>query len=108
MTKEMQNLITENENNEKFKYMMLDRMKSDCNYFLGFGNRSERSLWSGNATDHIEDMKALYNSFPDNKKPEWLTLDQIKEFENLMISNKCEKKTPCCGCCYMDFCTASK
>lgn len=88
MTKEMQDLINENENNEKFKYMMLDRMKSDCIYFLSFGNRSQSSLWSGNAMDHIEDMKALYNSFPDDKKPEWLTLDQIKEFENLMIYNK--------------------
>lgn len=108
MTKEMRNIINENKGNEKFKYMMLDRMKSDCNYFLGFGNRSEKNLWSGNAADHIEDMKELYNSFTDDKKPEWLTLDQIREFENLMIHNKCEKKTPCCGCRYMDFCTASK
>ncbi len=84
MTKEMKNII-ETEKDEKFKYMMLDRMKSDCNYFLSFDKQSEKCLWSGNAKDHIEDMKALYNSFPDDKKPEWITLEQIQEFQHLMI-----------------------
>ena len=108
MTKEMQNLINENENNERFKYMLLDRMKSDCEYFLCFGNQLNKYLWSGDPKDHIEDMRALYNSFPEDKKPEWLTPGQIQEYENLMIFNKCEKQAPCCGCHYMDFCTASK
>lgn len=108
MTKEIQNIIKDGKNDDKYKYMLLDRMKSDCEYFLGFGNRLDKYLWSGNAKNHIEDMRALYNSFSDDKKPEWLTLDQIQEYENLMIFRKCEKQTPCCGCRYMDFCTASK
>lgn len=95
MTKGMEDII-KNGHDEKFRYMMLGRMQADCNYFLGFGNRSEKRLWSGNVRDHIEDMKALYNSFPDNKKPEWLTLNQILEFENLMKVNKCENETLCC------------
>lgn len=86
MTNEMKNII-ENLHDEKFKYMMLSRMKHDCNYFLGYGNRSENVLWSGTVKDHIEDMEALYNSFPDKKKPEWLTFEKIQEYKNLMLSN---------------------
>jgi hypothetical protein len=30
---------------EKFRYMLLDRMKMDCLYFLGNGNRCKKYLW---------------------------------------------------------------
>lgn len=32
-------------------------------------------------------MKKLYNSFPEDRKPEWLTFEQILEYEKLMTSN---------------------
>ncbi len=32
-------------------------------------------------------MKELYNSFPDNEKPEWLTYEQILQYERLMINS---------------------
>ena len=68
----------------RFKYMMLDRLRSDCNYFLGYGNRSDNSLWAKDRFLHIELMKAIHNSFSDREKPEWLTYGQILEFEKQM------------------------
>lgn len=32
----------------KYKYMLLGRMQSDCEYYLGFGNRNQSRLWAGN------------------------------------------------------------
>lgn len=72
---------------EKFRYMLLDRMRQDCKYFLGYGNRHEKYLWAGNVKDQIETMKVIWNSFPDDKKPVWLTMEEIKEFEKLIKKN---------------------
>ena len=30
----------------KFRYMMLSRMKQDCDYYLGNGGRSTNHLWA--------------------------------------------------------------
>ena len=85
-----------NENVEWFKsqalksrYMLLARLQSDCDYFLGYGNRSEKYLWGGTVEDHIAYMKAFWNSFeekPDaiDGKPEWLTKDKITQYEEAM------------------------
>ncbi|MFQ9889361.1 MAG: LPD11 domain-containing protein [Streptococcus sp.] len=35
----------------------------------------------------IEYMVALYNSFDEDSKPQWLTLDEIYEFKELMCDN---------------------
>ena len=32
----------------QLRYQMLDRMKQDCEYFLGHGNRVTKYLWAGN------------------------------------------------------------
>ena len=69
---------------EKFRYMMLDRLQSDCDYYLGYGNRSEKQLWTGNVDEQIKQMKLLWNSFPEDKKPEWLTMEQILNYEKEM------------------------
>lgn len=70
---------------EKFNYQLLDRLKSDCKYYLGYGNLNKKHLWAGNEKEQIEKMKKLYNSFSDDKKPEWLTYEQILQYEKLMI-----------------------
>ena len=49
--------IRENGWEEPFRYMLLDRLRQDCLYFLGFGNRCERCLWAGNIRDQIGYMK---------------------------------------------------
>ena len=78
-------LIADREPTDSFKYMLLDRMKQDCNYFLGNGNRNPKDLWSDSPEEHIANMEALWNSFPEGDKPEWLTWEQIKEYEKEMI-----------------------
>ncbi len=78
-----ENLPTEE---ERFNYMMLDRLVTDCNYYLGNGGRYAGHLWAKDEKKHIEEMKKIYNSFPDDKKPEWLTWEQILEYEAKMIN----------------------
>lgn len=73
---------------EGYPYAMLDRMKSDCEYYLGYGNRSSKYLWGEEPKQHIEIMKAIYNRL--DPKPEWLTLDKINEYEKNMLSEPLE------------------
>ncbi len=67
---------------EKFKYQMLSRMQSDCKYFIG-GSRSNKHLWAGSPAEQIEYMKAIWNNL--SEKPEWLTMEQINEYEKEML-----------------------
>lgn len=66
------------------QYGLLSRLQMDCKYFLGNGGRCERHLWAGNVTDQIAKMKELWQSFPDDLKPEWLTWEQILDYEQKM------------------------
>lgn len=67
----------------KFRYMMLSRLQTDCDYYLGYGNRKSHLL--GDSVErHIEEMKALWHSFTD--KPEWLSMEQIEEYEKQMLN----------------------
>ncbi len=69
----------------KFNYMLLDRLRTDCDYYLGNGNRNKKCLWAGDEEKQIEKMKELYNSFSDDDKPEWITLEEIEKYEKEMI-----------------------
>ena len=69
----------------KFRYNLLDRMISDCKYFLGPGHRNPKFLWTGDIMAHINLMKDLYNSFDTYEKPEWTSMDDIIEYENRML-----------------------
>ncbi|MCI8409621.1 MAG: pentapeptide repeat-containing protein [Lachnospiraceae bacterium] len=70
---------------KEFKYQLLDRMRSDCEYYLSYGNKDAKYLWAGNEKEQIETMRAIYNSFSQNEKPEWITLEQIDGFEKEMV-----------------------
>lgn len=63
-------------------YMLLDRLRSDNDYFLGNGGRSEKHLWAGNVDDQIAKMRELWNGL--DEKPEWLTEEQIDDYERRM------------------------
>lgn len=76
---------------KEFKYKLLSRLQSDCDYFLGAGNRAEKHLWANNVKDQITLMKALYNSFSEEDRPEWITLDKIEEYEKEMKDNTLEE-----------------
>ena len=80
--KTMQEIIETS--NEQYRYTLLDRMRSDCAYFLGNGNRHAKYLWAGNVEDQIADMKMLWNSFKSDEKPEWLTMADIESLEKRM------------------------
>jgi hypothetical protein len=69
---------------DSFKFMMLDRLAGDADYFLGYGNRDENNLWGRTVKDHIKEMKEIYKSL--SKKPEWLTYEDILSYEKKMLS----------------------
>jgi hypothetical protein len=75
-----------NENDDTFNYQMLSRLQSDCDYFLGYGNGYINNLHFKNIEEHISEMKKLWNNF--DEKPEWLSYDEIENYENKMISYK--------------------
>ena len=54
-----------------FRYQLLDRLRSDCEYYLNYGNRHPKTLWAG-----------------DGEKPEWLTMDKILEYSKRMIAQE--------------------
>ena len=66
------------------EYQLLDRLRADCEYFLGEGNRSEKHLWAGNVRDHILKMRELYNSLLI--KPIWLTEANIDSYAKRMAA----------------------
>ena len=70
----------------EYRYQMLDRMRSDCDYYLGNGNRNHRNLWAGSEREQIAFMKAIWQSFPENDRPEWLSIDDIVRYEREMSS----------------------
>lgn len=83
---------------ETFRYHLLSRLKSDCDYVLNMINEraeetgfaelpmnerieiASRNLWAGNPTAQVAAMKALWNSFEAEKKPEWLTPVEIRNY----------------------------
>ena len=69
---------------DRFRYMMLDRLRQDCNYYLGYGGRNPNCLWANDEKAQIENMKAIWNTFPMEDTPEWLTWKDILEFERKM------------------------
>ena len=68
----------------RFRYMMLDRLRQDCEYYLGYGNRNTHSLWADDEKDQIENMKAIWLTFPITDTPEWLTWTDILYYEDQM------------------------
>lgn len=72
------------DNPRKFDYMMLDRLRSDCDYFLGNGNVYLGHLYYKDIDKHIEEMKKIYNSFSEKEKPEWISLDDIEKYQKEM------------------------
>ena len=68
----------------KFRYMMLSRMKQDCDYYLGNGNRSTNHLWAHSEKAQINNMIALWNTFDLEDKPEWLTWGELMGYAQKM------------------------
>lgn len=63
----------------KFDYMMLDRMRVDCEYYKSaehFNNSHASTI-----RETIEEMKRIWNKFPKDLKPNWITYEQILGYE---------------------------
>lgn len=75
----------DNEKNEK--YAFLSRLQSDCEYFLGNGRGYEGHLYYGSVDRQCDEMEKLWNSFGEDKKPEWITIEQIK-----ITGSECQRK----------------
>ena len=78
------NNIKESDDHDKSNYMMLSRLKSDCDYYLGNGNRNPRNLWAGDEAKQIAKMREYYDKVPE--EPEWLTKEDIDSYEDKMIN----------------------
>lgn len=77
----------------KFSYRLLGRLAQDCDYFLGAGGRHDKHLWAGSPEKQIAKMRELYDKFPEDKKPEWLSLEDIDNYEKQMIG-ECGNEEP--------------
>jgi len=75
----------------KFEYQLLSRLKEDCNYYLGASKGFEPHLWAHTVEAQIEKMKELHKGFPEEGKPEWLTWEDILEYETKMCKVKTAK-----------------
>ena len=80
------------EGNHEYEYQLLDRLRTDCEYFLGAGNRATKNLYTGNVEEQIAKMRELYNILPE--KPEWLTEQDIDRYEKLMTTEQVPKAQP--------------
>ena len=64
---------------DRFNYIMLYMLKSDCEYYLVNGVRNAKHrLWGHDEQTQIDKMRELYDSL--TIKPEWLTMEQIDEY----------------------------
>ena len=68
----------------RYSYMLLDRCRCDCEYFLNWGNGSTKRLWGITIKSHIAKMKELWDIVP--VKPDWLSYEQIEQYERNMLS----------------------
>lgn len=67
-----------------FRYQLLYRLQMDCDYYLGYGNRYVGRLYFKTEKEHVTYMKALWESFSKDGKPEWLTWEKLMEYEKEM------------------------
>ena len=71
-----------------FRNQLLGRLKADCEYYLNYGSRNTARLWAGNVSQQIELMTELYNSFKEDEKPQWLTMDEIIAYGKAMAEEE--------------------
>lgn len=74
------------QHDEAFRYQLLDRLRMDCEYYLGMGGRNASSLWAKDEAEQIDTMKAIWKSFTKGRKPEWLKYGQIVDYEKAMLN----------------------
>lgn len=76
--------VTEENQQLKHNYMLLSRLQSDCEYFLNYGNRNTDRLYYKDVDKQICEMLKLYDSFPQEQKPNWVNREQILDYQKRM------------------------
>lgn len=66
----------------KFEYMLLGRLRDDCEFWLGYGDRLDKYLWAGSPQRQIEKMLEIYDGLED--KPEWISRADILDYAERM------------------------
>lgn len=74
--------MTTDQEPDAFQYQLLGRLKQDCDYYLGHGNRAKKHLWAGDETAQITRMKELYDDFLE--KPKFISLEDIELYDVAM------------------------
>lgn len=70
-----------------FRYQLLGRLQSDCEYYLNYGKRNAKRLWAGSEKQQIELMTELHKSFREDEKPQWLSMEKIIEYGQQMLES---------------------
>lgn len=73
------------------EYRLLDRLRADCEYFLGEGQRAEKHLWAGSVEAQITKMRDLYAQLPE--KPDWLSPETIDAYARRMAAPEQPEET---------------
>lgn len=73
---------------EGHRYRLLSRFRMDCEYYLGAGNRCAKFLWAGTEQAHINAMLALWDSFPEKRRPEWISREDILRYQTQMLGER--------------------
>lgn len=79
---EILNPFTEKEKRMRWfrhDYMMLDRMRTDCEYYDSAEHYNRAHCSTIKQT--IESMKEIWKKFPEDLKPEWISWEKILEYE---------------------------
>lgn len=72
--------MTSDESKFRYDYMLLGRLRMDCDYYLQHPHI--KHLWAQTIDGQIAKMRELWNKV--DEKPEWLTMEQIDEYETNM------------------------
>lgn len=78
----------------QYRYQMLDRLRADCKYYLGFGGRNKEQLWAHDEKEQLSYMRLIYDSLEE--KPEWLSPADIDQLEMLMLPHETEREEHLC------------
>lgn len=70
----------------KHTWLMLERLRRDCDYYLGNGNRCAKHLWAHGEKEQIAEMRKQLASLPEEYRTNCITSEQIDEYERKMLN----------------------
>lgn len=68
----------------EFRYMLLDRLRQECNYYFRNGFQNPDNLWGKDERTQIRVMKDIWERFSEEDKPVFISWDDILDYERRM------------------------